>query len=107
MNARTSAAPKDGKVEMQLSLLARDTEGKAIIISKVDSWTVDGKTELDTTGKPITTNGLPVNLAEGVHRVSIVGTSEDGRKVTAEAEINVDIAVREESTVRLKQIGKP
>jgi hypothetical protein len=107
VNARTSAAPKDGKVEMQLSLLARDSEGKAIIISKVDSWTVDGKTELDNTGRPITTNGLPVNLTEGIHRVSIVGTSEDGRKVVAEAEINVDIALREESTVRLKQIGKP
>lgn len=107
VNARTSAVPKDGKVEMQLSALARDESGKAITISKVESWTVDGKAQLDAAGRPITTNGLPVNLTEGVHRVSISGTAEDGRQVSAEADVKVDIAVREESTVRVKQIGKP
>lgn len=107
VNARTSAVPKDGKVEMQLSALARDDSGKAITISKVESWTVDGKAQLDAAGRPITTNGLPVNLTEGIHRVRIIGTAEDGRQVSAEADVNVDIAVREESTVRVKQIGKP
>ncbi|MFO1437548.1 MAG: hypothetical protein U1F81_04445 [Verrucomicrobiaceae bacterium] len=107
VNARTSAVPKDGKVEMQLSALARDENGKAINISKVESWTVDGKPQLDAAGRPITTNGLPVNLTEGVHRVRITGTAENGRPIAAEADVNVDIAVREESTVRVKQIGKP
>lgn len=107
VNARTSAVPKDGKVEMQLSALARDESGKAITISKVESWTVDGKEQRDAAGRPITTNGLPVHLTEGIHRVRITGTAEDGRQVSAEADVNVDIAVREESTVRVKQVGKP
>lgn len=107
VNARTSAAPKDGKVEMQLSMLARDANGKAITISKVESWSVDGKPQLDLEGHPITTNGLPVNLTEGVHRVRVIGTAADGRPVAAEADVNVDIAVRQESTVRVKQVGKP
>jgi hypothetical protein len=107
VNARTSAAPKDGKVEMQLSMLARDSDGKAITISKVEGWTVDGKQQNDNTGRPITTNGLPVNLTEGAHRVRVTGTAADGRQVSAEAEVNVGIAVREESTVKVKQVGKP
>jgi hypothetical protein len=107
VNARTSAAPKDGKVEMQLSMLARDADGKAITISKVEAWSVDGKPQLDLEGHPITTNGLPVNLTEGVHRVRVIGTAADGRPVAAEADVNVDIAVRQESTVRVKQVGKP
>ena len=107
VNARTSAAPKDGKVEMQLSMLARDSDGKAITISKVESWTVDGKPQNDANGRPITANGLPVNLTEGVHRVRVTGTAADGRPVSADAEVNVGIAVREESTVRVKQLGKP
>jgi hypothetical protein len=100
VNALTSAAPKEGKVEMQLSMLARDSDGKAITISKVEGWTVDGKQQNDDTGRPITTNGLPVNLTEGAHRVRVTGTAAD-------AEVNVGIAVREESTVRVKQVGKP
>lgn len=92
---------------MQLSMLARDTDGKAITISKVQGWTVDGKQQTDETGHPITTNGLPVNLTEGAHRVLVTGTAEDGRQVSAEAEVNVGIAVREESTVRVKQVGEP
>jgi hypothetical protein len=107
VNARTSAEPKDGKVEMQLSILARDAEGKAITIAKVESWSVDGKTQNDESGHPINTNGLPVNLTEGIHSVRVTGTTADGRPVTAEAEVNVDIAVREESIVRVKQVGKP
>lgn len=107
VNARTSAAPKDGKVEMQLSMLARDPNGKAITIAIVESWTVDGKPQKDDSGRPITTNGLPVRLTEGAHRVKVTGTADDGRKVSAEADVNVDIAVRQESTVRVKQLGKP
>jgi len=107
VNARTSAVPKDGKVEMQLSALARDENGKAITISKVESWTVDGKQQIDSAGRTITTNGLPLSLTEGIHRVRISGTAEDGRSITAEADVNVDIAVREESAVRVKQISKP
>lgn len=107
VNARTSAAPKDGKVEMQLSILARDADGKAITISKVAGWSVDGKAQNDDAGRPITTNGLPVNLTEGVHRVRVTGTAADGRPVSAEADVNVDIAVRQETTVRVKQVGKP
>ncbi len=107
VNARTSAAPKNGKVEMQLSMLARDSDGKAITISKVESWSVDGKTQNDDAGHPVTTNGLPVNLTEGAHRVRVTGTAADGRKVSAEADVNVDIAVRQESTVRVKQLVKP
>lgn len=107
VNARTSAVPKAGKVEMQLSALARDESGKAVTISKVDSWTIDGDMQLDAAGRAITTNGLPVHLTEGAHRVRITGTTDDGRQVTGEADVNVDIAVREESTVRVKQVSKP
>lgn len=107
VNARTGAVPKDGKVEMQLSALARDESGNAITVSKIVSWTLDGKTQLDAAGRAITTNSLPVHLTEGVHRVRITGTTEDGRQITGEADINVDIAIRQESTVRVKQLGKP
>jgi len=107
VNARTSDVPKDGKVEMQLTAVVRDPDGNPITISKVDSWKVDGKQQLDAEGRLITTNSLPVNLTEGVHRVSLNATAVDGRPVAAEAAVNVAIAVREESTVKLKQLKQP
>jgi hypothetical protein len=107
INARTSDTPKDGKVEMQLSAFVRDPDGNPITISKVDSWMVDGTQQLDKQGRPITTNTLPVNLTEGIHRVRLNGTAADGRPVAAEAAVNVGIAVREESTVKLKQLKQP
>ncbi len=83
VNARTSAVPKDGKIEVQLSALARDLDGKAITISKIEAWTVDGKPQLDDAGRPINTNGLPLNLSIGVHRVRATGTAADGRQIVS------------------------
>jgi hypothetical protein len=103
VNGRTNTTPKDGKVEMLLSLLARDTDGNPVTIAKVHHWTVGGKTQTDSSGKSVNVNGLPLLLAEGTHSVSVRGVSEDGRTVDAEAEIGVNIAIRQESSVRLKQ----
>lgn len=107
VNARTAAVPRDGKVEMQLSLLARDGSGRAITIAKVNGWSVDGMPQTDASGEPVTSSALPVNLTEGKHNVKVSGVASDGRFVSAQAELNVDIAVREESSVRVKQLGKP
>ena len=107
VNARTSAVPKDGKVEMQMSMLARDADGNAVAISKMESWSINGKTQNDETGRPIIANGLPVNLTEGVHRVRATGSTADGRLVSAVAEVNVDFVVRQEASVQVKQVEKP
>ncbi len=107
VNGRTNAAPIDGKVEMLLSVLARDTAGKAVNVVKVTGWTVDGRAQLDAQGQPIALNALPVQLPEGKHSVSVTGLAADGRSVAGSADVSVDIAVREESTVRLKQLTPP
>jgi hypothetical protein len=103
VNGRTNTPPKDGKVEMLLSILARDSDSKPVNINTVTSWQVDGKPQLDAEGHPITSNGLPVQLPEGKHLVTVTGVTSDGRTVSAQADVNVDIAVRQESTVRLNQ----
>jgi hypothetical protein len=107
INGRTNTPPKDGKVEMLLSLLARGSDAKPVTIDTITGWQVDGKPQIDVNGKPLVTNGLPVQLPEGKHSVSVTGVTADGRTVTAQAEVNVDIAIRQESTIRIKQHAAP
>jgi hypothetical protein len=107
VNGRTNTPPKDGKVEMLLSVLARDSDGKPINIASVKGWEINGTIQLDADGHAVTSNGLPVHLPEGSYAVSVTGSTTDGRLVSGQANVSVNIAVREESTVRLKQLPKP
>lgn len=98
-NSSTAAAPRNGKVEIVLTAMGRDSSGKQVAISSVKRWTIDGKEQKDEAGALVTGVALPVSLTEGVHKCSIEGTDRNGHTVTAQADVNVNMRKVVKTTV--------
>jgi hypothetical protein len=90
-NSRTGTEPRNGKVEIVLTAMGRDSSGKQVAISSVKRWTIDGKDQKDEAGALVTGVALPVSLTEGVHKCSIERIDRNGRTVTAKVDVNVNM----------------
>ena len=96
----TKSEPKDGKVEVFLGILARDEKGNPLAIPQVTGWVVAGVMQ-EADGKLVTANSLTVHLPQGEHTVKVFGHAPGDRSFEAQATVVVNIAVKQESNVRI------
>lgn len=101
-NSRTSAEPRNGKVEVVLTAVGRDTNGEPVTVNAVKRWTIDGKKQKDAAGKAVTSTALPISLTKGTHKVAVEGTDRSGKPVRAEADVEVGIQVTEKTDVKVR-----
>ena len=102
----TTAAPKNGKVEVILSALGRDPNGIPSTPSKINQWFIDGAVFQGADNKPFAGPTLPVMLGEGSHHVIVTTTTVDGRQLKGEADVDVKIKVTEESNVQVRPVPR-
>ena len=101
-NSRTSAEPRNGKVEVVLTAVGRDTNGEPVAVTAVERWTIDGKEQKDAAGKSITSTTMPIALTKGTYKVAVEGTDRSGKPVKAEADVEVGIQVTEKTDVKVR-----
>lgn len=101
-NSRTSAEPRNGKVEVVLTAVGRDATGEPVPITTVKRWTIDGKEQKDASGKTATSTAMPTSLTKGTHKVMVEGTDRSGKLVKAEADVEVGIQVTEKTDVKVR-----
>lgn len=101
-NSRTSAEPRNGKVEVVLTAVGRDTNGEPVAVTAVKRWTIDGKEQKDAAGKSMTSATMPIALTKGIHKVAVEGTDRSGKPVKAEADVEVGIQVTETTDVKVR-----
>ena len=106
ISTRSSDTPKDGRVEVLLNVLAHDGAGVVGEAPTITQWSVDGKVQRTKEGKPLTSVALPTQLAKGTHRVTVIGVGRDGKQMRAEAEIEVGVKVKEESSVKVRPMAR-
>lgn len=96
------ADPRNGKVEVVLTAVGRDTNGESVAVTAVKRWTIDGKEQKDATGKASTSTTMPIALTKGTHKVVVEGTDRSGKLVKAEADVEVGIQVTEKTDVKVR-----
>lgn len=98
ISARSSPAPKGGKVDVRLSATAAGADGKAAPLT-ITGWRIDGNPPSDAARRGAEPGEMSLNLPEGPHRVRVTGTS-NGTPV--ETEVEMDVRIRSQSDVRVK-----
>ena len=101
-NSRTSAEPRNGKVEVVLTAVGRDAKGEPVAVTAVKRWTIDGKEQNDAAGKSVTSTTMPIALTKGTHKVVVEGIDRSGKAVKAEADVEVGIQVTEKTDVKVR-----
>jgi hypothetical protein len=104
VSARSGSTPKNGRMEVLLSALARDASGTAVEAPKITEWRIDNTVQRSKDGSPITGSALPAALSKGTHHVTITGLRPDGRPLKAEADVEVNVKVTEEGSVRIRPV---
>ena len=106
VSARSGTAPKNGRVEVLFNVLAHDAEGLSPDVPKIVAWTIDNEVQKGKDGKPVANAALPVALTKGTHWVSLSATTPDGRPIKAQADVEIDVKVTEESSVKVRAAGQ-
>ncbi|MES2569466.1 MAG: hypothetical protein V4710_05360 [Verrucomicrobiota bacterium] len=102
INSRTGEEPRNGKVEIVLTAVGRDSKGELVPINAVKRWTINGVPQKGATGTLTTSTALPVSLKKGTHKCTVEGSDQSGRPVKAEAEVDVGIQVSEKPEVKVR-----
>jgi hypothetical protein len=105
VSERSSNVPKDGRVEVLLKVRRIDNSGVVNNAPTISQWRVDGVAQ-NKNGKPFTGATLLINLTKGTHRVSVVSTNTEGKPLHTDADIDVNVKVKEESSVKVNPVTR-